>query len=478
MFCDFMLSSCHTCGVGINARLDRRWDESRRGSGVDEQGFGRRLREQRQRSGMSQSELGGGDVSASYVSLLESGRRTPTREVLERLAERLGVEPDELATGLPTQALRKAQMDLSFARLVLGQGDAVQARDLAKALLAGGAFAADKVRLFEGRLVLAESLERTGDLAGALRQLEALRSEAQQAPDELPWLPVVVAMSRCYREAGDLHRSVDVAELALEVCDSLGLAGLAGHSKLVATLAAAHHDRGDLFRAEQLLDQLLQETVGRDRQEQAVAYWNAALVASARGRHAEAQRLAEQAAARISEGDDARSLARLRTTRAYIMLARQPPAAAAAKALLEECLPELRLHDSVGAVASAQVELARCEALMGKPDAARRLAEDALRNLGPDSSLEIARGRAVLGEALWALGDEAGASRSLAAAAELLGSLGASRQAAAEWRRLADAHLRAGDSAAAAAAYAAALDAAGLPGAVHARMGAAMTADR
>ncbi|WP_405956565.1 helix-turn-helix domain-containing protein [Streptomyces phaeochromogenes] len=58
--------------------------------------FGRRLRELRRRAGMSQAELAGPDLSASYVSLLESGKRVPGPEVVAGLAERLGVTPQSL----------------------------------------------------------------------------------------------------------------------------------------------------------------------------------------------------------------------------------------------------------------------------------------------------------------------------------------------------------------------------------------------
>lgn len=430
--------------------------------------FGRRLRACRQRAGLSQAELAGPDVSASYISLLESGRRAPTRDVAARLAERLGADVDELLTGVSGPAQRQARMDLAFARLCLGQGDVEQALRTASAVLGTGALEGDAASLFQARLVLAEALERTGHLDQAVRELERLRTAAERRPEELPWLPIVVALSRCYRESGDLQRAVDVAERAHERSEELGLSGLAAHTQLAATLAVAHYERGDLLRAAVLLDELLLSTRDADRQHQAAAYWNAALVASERGRYGEAERLAEQAAARVAEGDDERAVARLKTTRAYILLAQPEPDAVRAQALLEESIPALRLHDSTGAVASATVELARCEVLLGNPIRAREHAEAALEQLGADAALEISRARAVLGDALLALGEGEAARRNLAAAAELLSELGAGRQAAAGWRQLGDALMRSGEQAGAVRAYTAALDAAGLPGVARA----------
>ncbi len=62
------------------------------------------MRELRRRAGMSQAELAGPELSASYVSLLETGRRVPSPKVVAQLAERLGVTPRSLQkedTGLP-----------------------------------------------------------------------------------------------------------------------------------------------------------------------------------------------------------------------------------------------------------------------------------------------------------------------------------------------------------------------------------------
>jgi transcriptional regulator with XRE-family HTH domain len=58
--------------------------------------FGQRLREARQRRGLSQLQAGGEQYSGSYISHLESGRRRPTKEVVDFLAGQLDVEPVDL----------------------------------------------------------------------------------------------------------------------------------------------------------------------------------------------------------------------------------------------------------------------------------------------------------------------------------------------------------------------------------------------
>lgn len=54
-------------------------------------GFGQRLRKLRRDRDLSQVELAGGELSSSYVSMVENGRRVPTRQVVEQFAEQLGL---------------------------------------------------------------------------------------------------------------------------------------------------------------------------------------------------------------------------------------------------------------------------------------------------------------------------------------------------------------------------------------------------
>jgi transcriptional regulator with XRE-family HTH domain len=55
--------------------------------------FGDRLRAERLARSLTQAELGGDLYSASYISLLENGRREPTAEVISQLASQLELAP-------------------------------------------------------------------------------------------------------------------------------------------------------------------------------------------------------------------------------------------------------------------------------------------------------------------------------------------------------------------------------------------------
>src|SRR3954466_8529428 len=61
-----------------------------------------RLRQLRVSAGLTQSDLAGERFSKEYVSQIERGKTRPTRETIEWLAIRLGVDAGFLANGVAT----------------------------------------------------------------------------------------------------------------------------------------------------------------------------------------------------------------------------------------------------------------------------------------------------------------------------------------------------------------------------------------
>ena len=68
----------------------------RRMSTEELQRVGSRLRHLRLAAGLTQAELAGKRFSHAYVSVLEAGRREPSRAAVEYFAERLGVSVEEI----------------------------------------------------------------------------------------------------------------------------------------------------------------------------------------------------------------------------------------------------------------------------------------------------------------------------------------------------------------------------------------------
>ena len=87
---------------------------------MDTKNFGGRLRQVRLNAGLSQADLALGLMSPSHISLMESGRRSPSPELLEQLSERLGVTPEYLTQGPTSKAVESRRKDLLFAEMGAG----------------------------------------------------------------------------------------------------------------------------------------------------------------------------------------------------------------------------------------------------------------------------------------------------------------------------------------------------------------------
>src|SRR5438309_12040019 len=84
--------------------------------------LGERLRQLRVAAAMTQTELAGERFSKEYVSQIERGKTRPTRETIDWLAERLGVDPGFLANGVSTDERGRLDAALSRAEALLQAG--------------------------------------------------------------------------------------------------------------------------------------------------------------------------------------------------------------------------------------------------------------------------------------------------------------------------------------------------------------------
>jgi tetratricopeptide (TPR) repeat protein len=425
--------------------------------------FGQRLRAARTRSGLRQTDLACEGLTQSYLSHLESGRREPSPQVVETLARRLSVPAHELLGELAPAQIDVALV-LAYADMDRRNGNSGSAQEKYEHVVRE---ATDVRCRRRASLGLALLRERMGDLDAAVRLAEPIVQEllpAEERPDLEVLAEATTSLSRCYREAGDLHRAVDVAEAASKVL-SVVKPRPRGYPQLMATLAFAYTDRGDLLRATHILDDLLLEyDQGPDRAARAAAYWNASLVSADRGRIVEALQMIERASFLLGEDEDERALARIKITNAWLLMSQPVPDPARAEALLSAALPDLEKHASVTDLASALTELARAALAMGRARDAAAHAAEAIRLLEAQPNLESARAGAVLGQALLVLGEPERGREQLNRAAAVLTQSGATREAAVLWRQIGQLYQETGAVEQAFDAFQRALDALGVRG--------------
>ncbi|MFF5780746.1 helix-turn-helix domain-containing protein [Streptomyces virginiae] len=401
--------------------------------------LGSRIRELRRRKGLSQSDLAGESLSASYVSLLEAGKRTPSEDVLRGLAERLDCEPDHLLECLSKAPEQDLEMELKFAELSLLSG---QTEAALTAFEAAGARARSQ-GLQEQEATAdwgtARAMEHLGRLEEAARSYDSLLRRQPQIRRRVPYFKLVVALCRCHRELGDLSRGVELGERTLSEMNELRLTSSLESIEVISTLVGLYAERGDLHTARYLAEQAIEKADElSDRTATGAAYWNAGQVAYLNGRSDEASYFVERALALYAEGDNERAVARLRTAHAAVLLRSSPPQPAQASVLLHEALTYLKEHGGAVDMAYVESNLAEAELQLGNYGSAVEHAEESLRQLGDGHRLQTARALLVLAAAHFRKGDVELTRELQERAALHLQSSEAGRQSAFAWAELAE----------------------------------------
>ncbi len=395
-----------------------------------------RVREIRTSKGLSQQSLAGDGISAGYVSLIESGKRTPSRATAERLAERLGVPVEQLVQDDRPPASEHARLEANFARLALANGNPAEA---VRCLGAIRFHELDSRTAGDASLVLAEALHETGDLDRAVGVLEALMERSRREQSWLVLASAATALTAMYIESGDTARGAATAEQALAEIRSAGLEGTDDHIRLGSTYVWALVEGGDLLfaarRAEELVD--VAERLGSLRARGSI-YWNAAVVAHERGRVADAIRLTDRAVAMLGEQDEGRDLPRLRMHYAWVLLNHPDPRAAEALRQLDRAEAEDALAGSKLDRGSVATLRGRAYLLLGELDTAAEQAAMALTLLGASAHIDRLSALMLLGDVEVVRQDREVALECYREAAQVLGPMAPSRAVARLWRELGD----------------------------------------
>jgi tetratricopeptide (TPR) repeat protein len=401
---------------------------------------------------MTQAELAGDALSVSYISLLESNRRQPTRETVEILARALGCQPAVLE-GRADDGASPAALAARHADLSLEVGRLAAAREGYQQALAVGTD--DPMLRMRAMVGLAKSLQGEGRLTEAVEMFESCVRSGLVDPAHSVSLSAAQGWCRCLYELGELYRAIEVGTRALEELESLGAEDSEQSIQLLATVAAAWFELGELRQAENLLDEGMKRS---NRVKSPLArgaiIWNASAVAAERGRYLEALELADEALAAYRHGVDPRALGMLLTIRGRFLQRTDPPRLAEALSTLNEAQAVLAGAVDTVHLAAAVTELSRLYLAMGDTDAAISAAERSRGLLTPTARLEYARATVALAAATNARSDIELSQKLFAEAATTLAALGAGRSAARAWMELASTLTDRGDLAGAVSAFA------------------------
>lgn len=399
---------------------------------IDPAVLGQRIKNARVAAGMTQAQVAGEEVTTAYISRIEDGQRRPDAKLLERMARRMKSSLEELLLGVTRDEALELQVALDHAELELASGNAEAALAGVDALVRSMGENGTPELQRSVRELRAYALEATGDLDGAILVLEDLTAEPAA---DARWLKALIALSRCYRDSGDLSRAIAVGEQAQTTIDELGIVGLTEAIQLTVTIAAAYVIRGDTGHALRMCQRALAAAEKHDSATgKASAYWEASVVEASRGAHESALKLARKAIAILEVGEDARNIARLRGEIANMQLRQDPPDASGALETLAQVDQEMAWSAaSTYDIARTRLTRGRAHFLLGDLPAALAYVTEGMALAPTDAPLMRASSLVLQGQISAADGRVPDARQFYLEAVRALSGIGADREAAQLW---------------------------------------------
>ncbi|HZD86939.1 MAG TPA: tetratricopeptide repeat protein [Gaiellaceae bacterium] len=186
--------------------------------------LGERLRQLRVSAGMTQSDLAGARFSKEYVSQIERGKTKPTRETVEWLADRLGVDAGFLASGVATDERGRLEGALARAEALYEANEDLEAAAAFTPLVATAR--ATGVPELQVRALVGSGLAkmRVGEQRAALKLLNEAReiSEAESFSD-VERADVLLRLGGCRYQLNSIQTALALLNEALGLADRSGL---------------------------------------------------------------------------------------------------------------------------------------------------------------------------------------------------------------------------------------------------------------
>ncbi|WP_037900806.1 helix-turn-helix domain-containing protein [Streptomyces sp. NRRL S-350] len=407
--------------------------------------FGRRVRQRREELGFSQRELAGDIVTASYISLLESGQRSPTLDLVLHLAEVLRMPLAELTgqrespAGEPAEAAEPRGLDLvvarSAARSAAELGDHARAAELLATAYAAAVERGETALQLDLGLALQEELRSAGRQPDRLELLERLADQEWARTDPHLRIILLTELATAQRDTGRLTDARKSAYAALGEIGQARLTGTFEHVQLLGILISILCELNDLGQVELLLKDMLSLAEGHGAPVRGRAHWVSSIAYSQLGMATAARHHLDLARAELTAPDTPmRDWLRFMRSAGSVLLDDGDPGAA---------LPWLEAAEQVGPMVDAPDETTRILALRARYELAMgtaaevvglypRLTEGAAPLTGPD----LVRANLVQAEALAALGRTEEAQALLRQTAALCDELTAYELAVRVWKRI------------------------------------------
>jgi tetratricopeptide (TPR) repeat protein len=377
----------------------------------DPAAVGRRLREARERAGLSQRQLSFDGCSPAYISRIEAGERIPSLQLLREMGRRLGVSEDWLATGLDRDLLAEDRTLLD-AEIALRFNELDSAEELYGKALENAATNTERARSLAG---LGQIAFERGDPRRAVQQLEqALSVSGEEAADQ-PSL--ADTLGRSYAMLDDLEPAIRLFRQSLERANRRK--NSPESVRFGVLLANAYIDNNEFDEARDVLEQTVDKAENaRDPVFRARIYWSLSRLHALQGEPADAARYARKALELLELTEHTTYAARAHQLLAHVELDRGN--ADEALVLLDRGLPLIVESSNQVDEALFHLERARALAQLGRAEEATALAHRSAEMLENASPGDAGRGYAIVAEIYADLGDRTRAIQTYGRAAELL----------------------------------------------------------
>jgi tetratricopeptide (TPR) repeat protein len=275
--------------------------------------LGERLRQLRVAAGMTQTDLAGDRFSKEYVSQIERGKTRPTRETIDWLAQRLGVDSGFLANGVSADERGRVDAALTRAGALLEARRNDEALEEFESIRA--AVLATGMPELEARALAGEATVRmrAGDVREAIALLERARALSEGTSfSDVERADVLFRLGVARYKLNSIQTSIGLFDEALKVAERSEIPSDQLRSNILAWRSRCYRRRRDLEAAREDVERALELAEGlNDKRTAADVYFQASIIADREGHWVLARSYAERAKAAYEELSDRGNLGRL-----------------------------------------------------------------------------------------------------------------------------------------------------------------------
>jgi len=423
--------------------------------------LGERLRQLRVAAGMTQTDLAGDRFSKEYVSQIERGKTRPTRDTVDWLAERLGVDAGFLANGVSADERGRVDSTLARADALLEarrNDEALEEFENIRAAVLATGMPELEVRALSGEATVRM---RRGEVREAIALLERARGLSEgTAFSDVERSDVLFRLGVARYKLNSIQTAIGLFDEALKLAERSELPSDQLRSNILAWRSRCYRRRRDLEAAREDVERALELAEGlNDKRTAADIYFQASIIADREGHWVLARSYAERAKATYEELSDRGNLGRLLNNLGGINFLLGHPEEAVA--FLKDAVGIALEVGNDAEAAHAVNGIAQVHLRTGDVQRAEEQARYALELLGDriDEIAEIGNAQLVLGRALLEQDRLDEAEEAFNAGEQAYDQLSSGSHRASAWVAQGDLAARRGDDRTAARLYRQAADA-------------------